>query len=277
MIYSYHVERFIYYELLKFLPSGTLRDISNKERMKKLVTNDDLLLFFHFTRDARDLQRYFNEQGIRMFPDISVSLFIEDRIQQLEKLKPITRFNLDRKASINETGHRIQHIVPQMTSDRVVVKIGNYHQGKNKLLKRAGSVVFEKENVLFEQYVDNSRSIRILMITDQPEDIFIVEHINSDYINPGEAWLKNISPVEKVYSLSEAESIGIKNINDILDDALTIKKFLNHDYLGIDYVVSDTVTGLLEVNDMIGLPEDKRVGERAIAFFKNLSVSHLRK
>lgn len=61
------------------------------------------------------------------------------------------------------------------------------------------------------------------------------------------------------------------NINEIIEDALALKKYFG---MTIDYVVNSKITGLLEVNDMVGLPEDSVVRDTAKDYWLKICKNH---
>lgn len=159
--------------------------------------------------------------------------------------------------------------------EKMVLKIGNEHQGKGKYivnnlkelintLKKNKKILKKYHNVfMLEEFINNARSIRIIKMEDE---IFIVEQINNH-------WLKNVivddSFSEVVWSYSERKDSKIKNIDDIIKKTEFISSVIKSDYVGVDFVVTDDRVGLLEVNDMIGIPDDERVFNTQMKYFIN--------
>lgn len=266
MIYAYNFDKKLYMDLLTYLPVGKILYISDIDKLNQLVKKDDFVLFWGWSNKDRILQNELKNRKAILFPEPDISFRIGNRINQLKELEKITKFNIERVFFVNNSNLVKQYQVPNFkNSSKVVVKIGNEHQGKFKQIKNTYDFIYTSENVIFEEFVENARSIRICLITKNPKDIFIIEYINSNN------WIKNINPQQEiVYSYDERYKLNIEKIDEIIEDALNIYNFYNHPFLGIDYVVNDTTIGFLEVNDMIGLADDERIYEKAKKFFRKL-------
>lgn len=280
MIYAYGLERelFMYlYKELPIYPTNTIKNIKNNSKLRKLVKPNDLVLFWGWGEGDRKLQKDLIEMGIKLFPEGKTSIFLGDKINQLKLIDTITKFPLNRIMYKGDNKILKEYLTPNINNNKVVLKIGNAHQGENKYLKNENDLVRTKENIIFEEYLENARSIRILLITDKNEDIFIVDYIPKKYkqYSTENNWIGNIDCENIVYNYENRYLINIDNIDAIIEDALKIKKYLKLDYLGIDYVVNSHKTGILEVNDMIGLPDNEEVLCKAKKYFLNKCKEYL--
>ena len=275
MIYASGLQREIYMELMKIHPAGTIRNYGDVQKLLRLpVTENDIFIIFNWGKGARKVQMQLREKSSNQFPDVDFSLFVYDKINQLRTLDTLTKFPLERVFLENDKYQTVR--TPRLTnSGKVVVKVGNDHQGMNKFLYIPGKSFQTKEPVIFEEYLDHARSLRVAVIGEK-KTVFLIEHQNSDIAleKPHTAWIKNIDPIETVYSYEERYMLSIPNIDDIIEDALHIAKTYNQHFIGCDYVINSHKTGLLEVNDMIGLPDDDRVLQAALTWFKTLTEKY---
>lgn len=267
MIYDFGSHGYIYKHLMEKLPRESIKAISKTVKLEKLAKEGDLVIFYGWGKGHRKCQRMLLDRGVRVEVDGKTSLKLGDKIWQLQVVDKMTKYPLERVFKENQERKYEQIVVPKLeSSDRVVVKVGNAHQGEGKYLKEPNTkLMMSKESVIFEQFVDNARSIRVLFIGDT---LFIVEHKSRE-------WIKNMNPEELTYSYNARYQLGIHNIDEIIGDALNLKKHFGMSYGGIDYVVSEDVTGLLEVNDMVGLPEVEEVREVAKDYWLALCQEHL--
>lgn len=264
MIYDFGSYPEILKYLRKNLPVGSIMQIAKTRKLEQFAVKDDMVIFYGWSNGDIKCKKALLNKGVKVFPDGELSLWLGDKVTQMKYIDKITMFPLDRNYIVNESGDLITHKTPQVGNDsNVVVKIGNSHQGLNKYLKKENYIVRTRENVIFEEYLKDSRSIRILMIEDTT---YIVEHKD-------DGWIKNTNPEEIVYSFDNRHDMEIANIDEIIQDARTIQKDLNMDYCGLDYVVGKDKTGLLEINDMIGLPDDTNVYKDAKKYWLKVCLS----
>lgn len=210
-----------------------ITEFGNKIRFysdcNKIKPEENDLVIFSDYRFRKTLLKY----SCEMLPSKEMVNLITDRIDQLNILDKITKYPLKRNCYKKFTGKIY-------LKEGFIYKVGNEHAGNGKYIFPATrSVNVYHDNLIEEEFV-KGRSIRVLFLQD---DVFFVEHLNE---NP----IKNIDP----------EEIIIEPIKELLEDALNIKKFLDENKcfsftLGIDYIYSEEKIGLLEVNDMCGIPE----------------------
>ncbi|PDZ94831.1 hypothetical protein CON36_31665 [Bacillus cereus] len=265
MIYGYTLWSNVFTHIMKELPHNSIKNISDFNRIKRDATKDDFIFFLALGRGAHKLHQEFHEKNFNLYPNPDFSLFIASRIEHLKEVDKITRFPLKRQGYDSLTD---VSFVPNL-SEQVVMKVGNFHCGENKWLLKAGTKVpvlkykLRNEPVLFEEFVPNGRSIRIGIVGDpnKEENFFISEHKNSEYAkyNPSTSWIKNIAPIEKTYLYHERAMLNIPEIDELIEETRNIAIRYNSDLIGIDWVISEEKIGLLELNDMIGIPDDERV------------------
>lgn len=271
MIYASGLHRDIYLELMKRFPQGTLRNYGDVQKLSKLpVTNQDIFVIFNWGKGARKIQQELLKKRANQYPDVEFSLLINNKIKQLQTLDAMTKYPLERIFVENHTYQTIT--TPTLSnSAKVVTKIGNDHQGINKFLYTPGKQFKTKESVIFEEFVDDARSLRVAIIGED-QTVFLIEHQNSEHAldNPKTAWIKNMHPIETVYSYEERYELNIPNIDDIIEDTRKIATKYKQSFLGVDYVIAPHKTGFLEANDMIGLPAEERIFETALQWFTSI-------
>lgn len=283
MIYGYTFWSKVYHHLMKELPLGAIRNVTDYNKMKKLPNKHDLIFFLRFGKGDTKLLKHFYDEGYNLFPNPETALFISDRIGHLKEIDSFTRFPLKRRSYENIS--KVETISD--FGKNVVMKVGNYHCGENKCLIDIGTnfpylkYKLRKEPVLLEEFVPNSRSIRVGIVgkANDTNNIYITEHINSEQakINVSTSWIKNINPIETNYLYDERYDLNIKNIDDIIKETRMISEKYNSDLLGVDWVVSDKKTGILELNDMIGIPDDERVEMMFKKFIEEVCINYLDK
>lgn len=266
MIYDFGSETDILKYLRKNLPSNSIISIAKSVKLEKLAKENDMIIFYGWGKGHIKCKKVLVEKGVKILPDGELSLWLGNKIKQAQYIDTITKFPLERKYIESENNNLNSYKTPRVGKNlQIVVKIGNSHQGLNKYLKMENCKVITKESIIFEEYVENARSIRILMINN---DVYIVEHEGID-------WIKNTNPQEYTYNYSDRHKLNIKNIDEIIEDAKVIKEDLKMNYCGLDYVVGKNKTGLLEINDMIGLPDNDEVYNSAKSYWLKVCLDHL--
>jgi len=281
MIYGYILWERVFEYVKKHLPEKSIRNIKDHNYIQRAATEEDLIFLLKFGKGAQKLQEEFQYKGYNLYPNPVFSNFLRNRSRYLEEVDTITNYALKRIGfnSIYEV-----NMVPNI-SDRLVMKIGDYHCGENKWLLGAGEKVpyikhkLRQEPVLFEEFVPNARSIRIGIVgnPNKEESYFITEHTNSEYAkqNAHTSWIKNISPNETTYLYHEKGNLHISEIDNLINETKEFAIRYNTDLIGIDWVVSGDKIGLLELNDMIGIPDDERVLRVFQEHVFNLCIKHL--
>ncbi len=281
MIYGYILWDKVFQHIRKLLPEKSIRNINDHNYIQRAATEEDFIFLLKLGKGAQKLQEEFQAKGYKLYPNPAFSNFLRNRSRYLEEVDTITNYALKRIGfnSIYEVNK-----VPNI-SDRVVMKIGDYHCGENKWLVEARDKVpyikhkLRQEPVLFEEFVPNSRSIRIGIVGDptKEESYFITEHTNSEYAkhNAHTSWIKNISPVETTYLYHEKNNLLIPEIDNLINETKEFATRYNTDLIGVDWIVSENKIGLLELNDMIGIPDDERVLQMFHKHVLDLCKSHL--
>lgn len=281
MIYGYILWEKVFKHIRKQLPEKSIRNINDHNYIQRAATEVDFIFLLKLGKGAQKLQEEFQIKGYNLYPNPVFSNFLRNRSRYLEEVDTITNYALNRIGfnSIYEVNK-----VPNI-SDRVVMKIGDYHCGENKWLLGADDKVpyikhkLRQEPVLFEEFVPNARSIRIGIVGDpnKEESYFITEHTNSEYAkqNAHTSWIKNISPIETTYLYHEKENLRISEIDNLINETKKFATRYNTDLIGVDWLVSENKIGLLELNDMIGIPDDERVLQMFQKHVLDLCMSHL--
>jgi len=244
MIWYYDIEISTISFLLLNLPYNSFRSTSKAGTLDKNVKSGDLVIFFNYKHTK--LYDSLIKRGAILFPSNEISYFIRNRAKQLKTLDNITKFPLDRIYINNYSG------IPLLNKEYPILKVGNNHQGigKYRYPNSPRNVVYDVP-IVYEEFVENHRGIRILIIE---EDIFIIEQIN-------DIWIKNDNPSNEItYHWNTQKDECIKWLscsNELVMDALKITSMINSSLLGVDYAVGDKKIGLLEINDMVGIPDNK--------------------
>lgn len=143
-------------------------------------------------------------------------------------------------------------MVPRLSNSlQVVVKVGEGHRGSNKYLLYPGQSLTVDDSVIFEEFVENAKSVRVLLIGDKA---FIVEYFDDpEHLkSPEKEWIKNINTIIKVRE-------DIKGFEHLVEDTKNISKAIDYDYLAVDYVYNEEKTVCLELNPFPGTTSDLRV------------------
>lgn len=277
MYYGYGIWREIFNELQRDNSFRLLRNYQKHNQVTKAIQNKEIpkdkpFLFLRFSKGDQKLQDKLQSEGYQLFPNPEFSQFIRDREYYLQEIDQLTKYPLKRmyfphfdisiKQGVNDYfGYKTP----------VVVKVGNLHASEGKYLVTETQPFpylkydQRKQSITVEEFVPNARSIRIGLIGDPTsyENYFIHEHINS------KTWLKNFAPEEElVYSYNERHQLNIPEIDSLFEEVQMIAQRYNANLLGVDWVVTEDKIGLLELNDMIGLPEGD--------FAKNLFLTKIR-
>lgn len=266
LIYDFGSETEVLKYLRRNLPPNSIMQIAKSVKLNKFAKENDMVLFYGWGAGYIKCKKALIERGVKIFPDGELSLWLGDKIRQSKYIDTITKFPLDRIYIENESNALNSYKTPALGENPLmVVKIGNSHQGLKKYLKEENSKVITKENVIFEEFVEDARSIRILMIEN---NVYIVEHEDI-------GWIKNANPQESTYTYADRYKLNISNIDKIIRDAKAIQADLKIDYCGLDYVVGKHKAGLLEINDMIGLPDNDEVYNNAKSYWLKVCLAHL--
>lgn len=271
MIYGYGLWDKIAMRLQVDLPLRSLRNIQKYNKLKQLIaqkeiTPSNLFFFLRFSEGDRKLQSHLAEGDFKLYPNPEFSKFIEVRENYLPQIDEWTKFPLKRvygsKENMSIKGLAEKHFKNQ----KFVLKLGNLHTSKGKWLIDESRFYpymkykMMKMETLLEEYVSNARSIRVGIIGDanNEENYYLTEHINNS------TWLKNNAPEEEnTYSYDDRYKLGVSTIDDMISETREIATRYGSSILGVDWVINSEKTGLLEVNDMIGMPD----GEFAFNLF----------
>lgn len=227
-------------ELIKKLPLGSSLSISNLQKVKKFSTPDDVVIFYNY----RYRKEYSQIKCKAIYPNLEASSFCANRILQC-KILDMFPGSIKREYLEDHCGLII-------FEDGYVYKFGNAQQGNDKYLggKDKGFLTYN-DQIIKEEYI-KGRSFRLLVITN---DMFVIEQVNHSN------WLANIDPDEEI-----VEPIDQNNEfhRKLLNIALPLLDYLDKANMksltwGFDFIYGDDGRlGLLEINDMCGIPWDER-------------------
>lgn len=262
-MYGYGVWSKVAMRLNIDLASNSLRNLQKYNQVKQQMakgnlTKENMLFFLRFSEGDQRLQDKLHSEGYKLFPNPEFSQFIRNREEYLPEIDGMTKYPLKRVYLPAFSSSIYDVIRDNFGEQPVVVKVGNLHASEAKWLVRGQGdlprlkYALRQLPITIEEFVPDARSIRIGFIGDATDfsNYFITEHVNS------KTWLKNNAPEEELtYSHSERYTLGIGNIDELFDEAKVIALKYGADLLGVDWVISENKTGLLELNDMIGLPD----------------------
>lgn len=218
-----------------------IRSIKNFNKILNMVTADDTAVLYDYR--YRKLAELISDKCIT-YPNKKALLFCGDRGQQIRYTDSHGLYPIQRN---------YHSLYRSTTKHGYVYKIGNKHAGDGKLLGD-GTMLVTRESVIEEEYIEG-RSIRVLWI--HPGTVYVIEHVNT------KNWISNINPDrEIVYNKNQIGSCKV--LSSIVDSTTS---FVEHNMIaqgiisltwGFDYIVGQK-TGLLEINDMCGLPDSEEV------------------
>lgn len=272
--HGYGIWKDVYHQLQLDNDFRLLRNFQKYNQVAKAIQNKEIpkdqpFIFLRFSSGDQKLQDRLHEEGYKLFPNPEFSIFIRNREEYLHEIDKLTKYPLKRLYFPHFSSDIYSKVKGYFGEDTdVVFKVGNLHASEGKYLVTPTEPLpylkydQRKLPVTVEEFVPNARSIRIGLIGDPSnfENYFIHEHINS------KTWLKNFSPEEElVYSYNERYDLKIPEIDQLIEEVQNIALRYNANLLGVDWVISKDKIGLLELNDMIGLPD----GDFAKTLFTN--------
>lgn len=234
--------------------------------LKGTLKKETPLIFLRFSDGDHKLQNELSDQGYTLFPEPSFSNFVRNREDYLPVIDTLTQYPLKRIYLDQFDGCIYDVITENFGGSPVVIKVGNLHASEAKWLVTKQTDLpylnydLRKLPITIEEFVPDARSIRIGCIGDATDfnNYFITEHINS------KTWLKNKAPEQELtYSYADRHTLGVDLIDDLISEVQEIAVKYKANLLGVDWVINANKVGLLELNDMIGLPE----GEFALHLF----------
>jgi len=243
MIWYYDLEPYTKNYLMTHLPNGSFKSTHDPSSLNSKVVAGDFVIFFNYKHSK--LYDSMAERGAILFPNKYITHKLRNRATQLKELDSITKFPLKREYIDAFTG------IPKPNKELPIMKTGDNHQGIGKYkYPGAPRKMLRHESVVYEEFVENHRGIRVLIISD---DIFLIEQVNPD------TWIKNDHPVDEItyhWNTQKEETLKwLPCANELVHDALILQIHVAGPLLGVDYAVGDKI-GLLEVNDMVGIPDN---------------------
>lgn len=263
MIYGYGIWKDIEKEFNKEFPKNTIRNFQQYNQIVKqyqlgVFPKDQPFVFLRFSKGDRALLDRLQEEGYNLFPNPGFSRFIRERETYLPKVDQLTKYPLKRVYVQNSNVNLIPIITEHFQDRPIVMKVGNLHASAEKYLidshRHLPYLKYKMRDlpITLEEFIPNARSIRVGFIGDpsNTDNYFITEHINS------KTWLKNNNPEEELtYSYSNRQELCIPHIDTLINEVQMLAISFKANLLGVDYVISEERTGLLELNDYIGLPD----------------------
>lgn len=263
MVWYYDIEMSTIQYLALNLPHGSYRSTNNPTTLHAKAKDGDLVIFFNYKHS-----RLFDtlvSRGVSTYPSAVVTYRLRNRSIQLKALDSITSFPLKRIYIDSFTG------LPKSNDLYPIMKVGDNHQGIGKYkFPDCPRKMLRNESVVYEEFVENHRGIRILIID---ADIFIIEQIN-------DTWIKNHHPSDEItyhWNTQRDEIIEWLPCAEslVLDASKLLSQYIGGNLAGIDYAVGDKVIGLLEANDMVGIPDNAHAIDCYNRLILNIAEKHI--
>jgi D-alanine-D-alanine ligase-like ATP-grasp enzyme len=202
---------------------------------------------------------------VTLFPTRAMIDFAANREMMTRFVSQHSAFSANREY-LSFPGETKQVIVPDLgDSSRVVCKVGEEHCGEDKFLLYPGQSLWAKDSVIFEEFLPDAHSFRVLIIGEQ---IFVIEYFDDpDFLKPDDkVWIKNISPL-----LVENEIHD--NFTPYIEDAKNMANLLGYDYLGVDYVKTADRVICLEANTFPGVRLNERTQAAALSYWRDKIIN----
>lgn len=204
------------------------------------VANKGDIVFVYNYRLRKSIHKLV-DKGCIVYPTPTMSEICSSRARTCKIIDDLTRFPMVREYYPSVPKYVIE------PEGGFVYKLGDHQQGEKKYRKEDINKIHSYyESYIKEEYIEG-RSIRVLWMLNK---FYLIEHTNDH-------WIKNKgNTVETVIEYNSS-------FDKIIQDSKYILKKLSRCHalsptLGFDYVVGEK-TGLLEFNDMCGLPEDENI------------------
>lgn len=253
-IWCYDLHRQVSVELIKEF--NNISCIGSTSKLLNYIKPEDKFICFWNDEDTLNILKNINNT---VFPSKKIIFdFADGREKMTRFVEKNSKFTS--KRNYISFKDQMEIIVPKIENSlRVVAKVGKEHRGKDKFLLYPGQKLMVKDGAIFEEFIENADSIRILLIGDKT---FVIEYHDDPESprNPGEKWIKNINPVIKVRD-------SIQGFEDLVEDTLNMSKIIGYDYLAVDYVKNEEKTLALELNIYPGLANDERIIKTATKYW----------
>lgn len=225
-IYAYNIPRYTHEKLGDLFPS--VRFIQDTGKLLETIQANDLFICMW---DDKETLKRIEKLPNKLFPRKEVVDFSANREEMCRFVDNHSKFPVERQYAKYEG--TFQTTVPRLENSlNVVVKAGEEHRGQDKYLMYPGQTLTVRDSVVFEEFLDNAESFRVLLIGT---DVFIIEY-SDDPEKPKsleQRWIKNINPL-----LKENED------HDSFKEAIADTKHMAH-ILGYDYRLSERENQLL--------------------------------
>jgi glutathione synthase/RimK-type ligase-like ATP-grasp enzyme len=255
-IYARNMPKHAFEELKKEFSHLTL--LENEDRLLEIIKSEDKLIYFW---DDKDMITRINQIDNVVFPTREMLDFSANREAMTKFVSEHSVFNAEREYIKFEGTFTVT--VPKLNNSfNVVAKVGEEHQGQNKHLMYPGQQLMVRDSVIFEEFLDNAKSFRVLLVGDE---VFVIEYFD-DPNRPKtmkERWIKNLNAV-----LIENEDQG--KFKKEIEDTLYLSEKLGFDYLGVDYIKNEEKTICLELNTFPGVKLNDRTKAAGLKYWRNV-------
>ena len=252
-IYAYNIAQYMHEELKKKYPEIIF--IKNTENLLEEIKAEDIFICMW---DDKDTLNRIKQIENELFPRREIIQFSANREEMTRFVQEHSNFKAEREYVKFEG--TFTTTVPKLNNSlNVVAKVGEEHRGQNKYLMYPGQKLTVNESVVFEEFLDNARSFRVLLIGT---DVFIIDYFD-DPKNPKpieQRWIKNLNPILE-------ENLHHEKYRDAIDDAKHLSKALAFDYLGVDYVQNEEKLVCLEANTFPGVRLNERTRRVALNYW----------
>lgn len=244
--------------LISDLPMGEVQSFKDFGKIANKITADDTAILYNYR--YRKLLNTIGDKCPNVFPNVQASNFCANRAESIQLLDTITKFPIKRTYYPATNGHHRVNL-----KKGHVYKIGDLQQGRGKFNGNQQDTLDVYRNSYIEEEFLVGKSMRVLWI--YPNNIFLIEHVNSSN------WIANVDPDEEI--VHDMFDVSYELKSTIITDALYMIHHLRTMNMlsltwGFDYVVGHR-TGLLEANDMCGLPIHQGIDQ---AFLEACKMVH---
>ncbi len=251
-IYAYNLNRHIKDDLVYNIHNLEL--VRSLQSVNKDITVEDVVICMWYDNESLEVVK----DRENVFPSHNILNLSQSRINMTKILDKHSMFPAERFYIEDNILESV--MVPRLESSlKVVAKVGDDHKGQNKYLLYPNQTITTKESIIFEEFIEDARSIRVLLIGDKA---FVIEfHNDKDLLkDKSTEWIKNINCTTELINDTSA-------YKDLIRDTRQLSNVLDYDFLAIDYVVNKEKTVALEINPFPGITTYSDIHEVAYDYW----------
>lgn len=257
IIWAYNLPRYLSLELMtKFT---NVRFVESSEGIfNHLKPEDKIICMWDDGPTLSKLRKTTNET----YPSREMIEFAASREDMTKFVDEHSQFPAER-SYFKFLGEEMELPAPRFQNSlKVVAKVGEEHRGQDKFLLYPGQKIYVKDSVVFEEFVENAHSFRVLIVG---EEVFIIDYFDDPYMPKpdGQHWIKNINAVLE-------ENLDHEKYAKAIEDTKNMVKVLGWDYAGVDYVMNEEKMVCLEFNTFPGIRLNERTREAGLKYWTKI-------